>query len=178
MLKFLLTAFVLCFVPLAARAEVNFSNPLDLKFTAVDGRKVDLADLRGKVVLIDFWATWCPPCNTISPDLVEIYKKYHSQGLEIIGVSVDSDKQGLLDFVKKHDEPWPQYFDGQGADNALAARFEIDQFPTLWLVDKQGKVAATNFFDLWLTENGLRPETSDATKQKIDAALEKHLKAS
>jgi thiol-disulfide isomerase/thioredoxin len=176
--KLILSALFLSFLSLgAARAEVDLSKPLDLKFTAVDGRKVDLADMRGKVVLIDFWATWCPPCNAISPDLVELYKKYHSKGLEIIGVSVDSDKQGLLDFVKKEGEAWPQYFDGQGADNVLAGRFGIEQFPTLWLIDKQGKVATTNFFKQWLTDGALRPKTSEGIKQKIGAALEKQLQA-
>ncbi len=98
--KLLLCAFLLSFAVLpVACAQVDQTKPLDLKFTAVDGRKVDLSELRGKVVLIDFWATWCPPCRLIAPDILATYKKYHSQGLEVIGVSVDSDKGALLDFV-------------------------------------------------------------------------------
>jgi thiol-disulfide isomerase/thioredoxin len=149
----------------------------DLKFTAVDGRKVDLAALHGKVVLIDFWATWCPPCRIIAPDLVQLYKKYHSQGFDIIGVSVDSDKSALLDVVKKEGMVWPQYFDGKGADNEVANKFGVEQFPTMWLIDKKGLVVTTEFTELWAVDGGIPYVTSDATYQKVDAALEKLLKA-
>ena len=139
-------------------------------------RDVDLSKLRGNVVLIDFWATWCAPCNAISPDLVELYHKYHDNGLEIVGVSVDSDKQAVLDFVKKEGEPWPQYFDGQGADNALATKYDIEQYPTLWLIDKSGKVVDANFFNIWVSDGTIHPKTPDSVKAKVDAALEKVLK--
>jgi thiol-disulfide isomerase/thioredoxin len=169
--RFLLSLLLFCCVPFpAAKAGVDMTKPLDLKFTAVDGRKVDLARMRGKVVLIDFWATWCPPCRLISPDLARLHKKFHSQGLEIIGVSVDSDKQGLLDFVKKEGEPWPQYFDD---------RFEIQVLPTLFLIDKKGMVVTANLFEqVWTADGKIPPVPSDATHRKIDAMLEKLLKAS
>jgi thiol-disulfide isomerase/thioredoxin len=178
MQKRFLPIFLCAVVALTGCTRAAPSGPLDLKFTAVDGREVDLAKLKGKVVLIDFWATWCAPCRAISPDLVEIYKKYHSQDLEIIGVSVDSDKQALLDFVKEEGEPWPVYFDGKGVDNVLANRFDIEQFPTLWLLDKKGNVVDPNFFDNWVSDGVIHPKTPDNIKQKIDAEIEKALKAS
>jgi len=148
MTKFILAAFLLCLLPLSsALADVDLSKPLDLKFTAVDGRAVDLSKLRGKVVLIDFWATWCPPCRGEVPNVVAAYQKYHSQGFAIMGVSLDSDKDALLSFTKENGMVWPQYFDGKGWDNDISKGFGIDSIPAMWLVGKDGKVITTNARD-------------------------------
>ena len=127
-----------------AVADPDTSKPLDLKFTAVDGTKVDLSTMKGKVVLVDFWATWCPPCRGEVPNVVATYKKYHDKGFEIVGVSLDQDKDALLSFTKEHDMVWPQYFDGQGWDNAVSKNFGIDAIPAMWLVGKDGKLITTN----------------------------------
>jgi len=120
------------------------TKPLVLTYTAVDGTKVDLAQLRGKVVLIDFWATWCGPCVAEVPEVVAAYQKYHSQGFEIVGVSLDQDKDAMLAFTKKNGMVWPQYFDGGGfEDNAVSKSFGIDAIPTMWLVDKKGMLVNT-----------------------------------
>lgn len=118
--------------------------PLDLSFTAVDGRKVDLAGLRGKVVLIDFWATWCPPCVEEAPGVVETYGKFKDKGFEIVGISLDRDKKALEDFVARHKMTWPQFFDGEGWDNEMAKRFNIQSIPTMWLLDREGKLVDAN----------------------------------
>jgi thiol-disulfide isomerase/thioredoxin len=114
------------------------TKPLDLKFTAVDGSAVDLAQMRGKVVLIDFWATWCPPCREEVPNVVAAYQKYHGQGFEIVGISLDQDKSALQSFTKEKGMVWPQYFDGQGWDNAISSKFGIQSIPAMWLVGKDG----------------------------------------
>ena len=114
--------------------------PLELSFTAVDGKKVDLADLRGKVVLVDFWATWCPPCVEEVPALVETYEKFKDKGFEIVGVSLDQDKGALEKFTAENKMTWPQFFDGKGWDNELAKRFNIQSVPTMWLLDREGKL--------------------------------------
>ncbi len=179
MQKLILSAFFLAFLSLGmAKADLDYSKPVELKFTALDGRQVDVAKLRGKVVLIDFWATWCPPCLHISPDIVRLYKKYHSQGLEVIGVSVDSDKKGLLDAIKDEGLVWPQYCDFLGDENKVASQFGIAEFPTLLLLNKKGIVVNKQLTDLWLKDGHYElPHTSDATLAKIDAAIEKELHA-
>jgi thiol-disulfide isomerase/thioredoxin len=118
---------------------------LEMKFTALDGRAVDLAQLRGKVVLIDFWATWCGPCKEELPNVLANYRKYHELGLEVVAVSLDGekDRQKLIDFVREHELPWPQHFDGQGWKNEFAARFGIRAIPAMFLLDQAGKVITT-----------------------------------
>ena len=83
-----------------------------LKFKALDGREVDLEKLRGKVVLLDFWATWCPPCLEAIPNVRAAYERFNKEGFEIVGVSFDADRQRLEDVVKRENIKWPQYFDG------------------------------------------------------------------
>lgn len=112
--------------------------PLELSFTALDGRKVDLKNLRGKVVLIDFWATWCIPCLQELPAVKAVYKKYHSKGLEIIGISLDEKRDVVEQFLKKNQIPWPQYFDGKGWQTHWAQYYGIQAIPAMWLVDKKG----------------------------------------
>lgn len=128
---------------LKATAELR-TKPLDLKFTAVDGSEVDMAKLRGKVVLIDYWATWCGPCVAELPNVLKAYEELHPQGFEIIGISLDQDKAKLESFVKERGMTWPQYFDGQGWGNALSTRYGIRSIPAMWLVDKKGMVVSTN----------------------------------
>jgi thiol-disulfide isomerase/thioredoxin len=119
------------------------TKPMDLKFTDVDGKEVDLAKLRGKVVLLDFWATWCPPCREEVPNVVAAYKKYHDKGFEIVGVSLDQDKDKMLAYTKENGMTWPQYFDGEGWGNKISTGYDIHSIPAMWLIDKKGALATT-----------------------------------
>ena len=110
--------------------------PLDWKFTAVDGTPVDLTQWRGKYVLVDFWASWCPDCLREMPEVVEAYRQYHDKGLEIVGVSLDHDHDALTAFTKKHAMPWPQQYDGQGWNNVYAVRYGVRGIPEMWLMDR------------------------------------------
>ena len=120
------------------------TTPLDLKFTAVDGSEIDLAALRGQVVLVDFWATWCPPCVEEVPELVATYEKFKDQGFTIVGISLDEDKGALEKFTTENKMTWPQFFDGKGWENEMAKRFKIQTVPTMWLLDREGKLIDAN----------------------------------
>lgn len=119
--------------------------PVELKFKALDGREVDLAALKGKVVLIDFWATWCGPCMKELPHLRDVVNRYKDQGVEIIGVSLDNEKtkDKLPQVIEREKMFWPQYFDGLGWKTEVARRFHINSIPAVWLIDQQGIVRDT-----------------------------------
>lgn len=117
--------------------------PLDIRFTALDGREVDLARLKGKVVLIEFWSTSCGPCIAELPATKAAYEQYQKRGFEIIGISLDDKESVLRRFIADKKLPWPQHFDGKGWENQFAIRYGIFGIPTMWLVDKQGNLRDT-----------------------------------
>ena len=118
--------------------------PLDIKFTSVDGREVDLKKMEGKVVLVDFWATWCGPCVAELPNVKAAYDKLHPKGLEIVGISFDADKGRLEKFVADQKMGWPQYFDGKRWENKIGQQYGINSIPAMWLVDKKGNLRDMN----------------------------------
>lgn len=133
------------------------TKPLDLKFTATNGAEIDLAKLRGKVVLVDFWASWCGPCIAEMPSVVSAYTKLHDKGFEIVGISLDQDKDKMEAALKKHSMTWPQYFDGKGWQNKISSGYGIESIPAAWLLDKKGM----------LRETGLRGEALAAGVEKL-----------
>jgi peroxiredoxin len=106
------------------------------------GKPLSIANYKGKVVLINFWATWCVPCMAELPNVLKTYSKYHDKGFEIIGISLDADQQKLLAFTKKMNMTWPQFFDGTGWENKLAVKYGIEGIPATFLLDGEGKIIA------------------------------------
>lgn len=116
---------------------------LDIKGKTLDGKQVDLAKLKGKVVLVDFWATWCGPCRAEIPNIRKMYDKYNKKGFEVIGVSLDEDKDKLDEFLKEEKLPWPSIHDQAAAEgDRLAELYGVMSIPQALLVDQQGKVVA------------------------------------
>lgn len=115
-----------------------------LDFVALDGRKVNLAQMKGKVVLVYFWATWYSPCIAEIPVLAEIYKRYQAKGFEMIGINLDSDKEIVEQAIRTHRVTWPQRFSGEGSGDKIAEKYNITTIPTTFLIGKDGKVALTD----------------------------------
>jgi thiol-disulfide isomerase/thioredoxin len=114
------------------------------KLTKVDGTPLNLPeDLKGKVFIVDFWATWCGPCVASQPEMKEIYKKYKDKGLEIVGISFDEGKDDVTGFVKTNDVPWIQsWAEGKKWLKPAGLKYGIEAIPSVWVVGKDGKVVS------------------------------------
>lgn len=136
--------------------------PFPLKGSDLAGKPVSLTDYKGKVVLLDFWATWCGPCVGELPNVVAAYNKYHAKGFDIIGVSLDQPnaKQKLQSFIKEKNMPWRQIYDGKFWEAENAKAYGVRAIPFTLLIGKDGKIAAV----------GARGE---ALAPAIEAALKK-----
>lgn len=117
------------------RARENFAP--DFTFVTLDGEYLRLEDLRGKAVLIDFWATWCRPCRDAIPHLRLLSRKMEKEPFVIVGVSADNQESAMRAFVESEDLTWPQYFDERGK---VARLYEITSFPTYVILDHEGIV--------------------------------------
>ena len=124
---------------LALRGE-----PLELAGPLLDGTPFDQASLAGKVVLVDFWATWCGPCVAEIPNMLEQYEKYHDKGFEVVGISLDEEKDKVDAFVADKKIPWPIIYAGKGWQDPVAQFYGISGIPQLILIGRDGNVITLN----------------------------------
>ena len=130
-------------IDLAAATGIN-SKFVDLGLPGPQGQTVWVGDYVGqnKLVLIDFWASWCGPCIRELPNVVKAYERFHDKGLEIVGVSLDKDKASWLAAIEQTGQKWPQMSDLKGWDCAGAQIYGIQSIPANVLIDSQGKIVA------------------------------------
>ena len=116
----------------------------EISLPSPDGKEIALSSLKGKLVLIDFWASWCGPCRKEMPNVVKIYSKFKNKGFEIYGVSLDQDKEKWMEAITKDGINWPQVSDLKYWDNVAAKIYNVQGIPYTVLIDKDGKIIAKN----------------------------------
>jgi thiol-disulfide isomerase/thioredoxin len=156
------------FIASPIRAREPFAPDFD--FVTKESQRMNNASLRGKVVLLDFWGTWCPPCRESIPTTRNVYKKYQGKGLEVIGVSSDDDEDVWRAFVEAQKMDWHEYIDLSG--NVINA-FDVDSYPTYVVLDKDGVVRFRQSGFGSTTEGELEDAIGRALKKSPDPALAK-----
>ena len=133
-------------------------NEIALKGTLLDGKELDWKSYRGKVVLIDFWATWCGPCRAEMPHLKELRKKFGEAGFDIVGVSADHEDDAPAEFMKAKGYDWACIFEKGIQRQPMVDRYGILAFPTTVLVGRDGRVVAL-----------------DPVSEELESLIERHL---
>jgi len=122
--------------PSAGKAAAIGQPAPDFTLKAADGRSITLSSLRGKVVLVNFWATWCPPCREEMPSMEELYKNYAPGGLELLAINVEEDGPQIMpEFLRENPHTFPVLFD---VDEVVRERYGVFQFPETFVIDREG----------------------------------------
>jgi peroxiredoxin len=133
----LITLLVLAWLAVASAPTAAKSAP-DFELKGLDGKTVKLSEYRGKVVILDFWATWCPPCREEIPHFIKLQKELGDEGLAIIGVSLDQTDSPVKSFIKEHGINYPVVM----GDRNLASKYGgVRAIPTTFVIDKKGEIA-------------------------------------
>ena len=147
-LQIIILGFVFAFSVSAVNAQGPIPNIADyrLDFTVVSmkGDSIKLSSLKGKVFLLDFWASWCGPCRYANKNLVKLYSKYKDKGFEILSISLDDEKNDWKKAAAKDKITWMQGFDKGGWDALAAMKWQVDAIPASFLINKDGDVVAIN----------------------------------
>jgi thiol-disulfide isomerase/thioredoxin len=125
------------------KPQIGFYAP-HFEEKVASGKSISLGAYRGKVVLLDFWATWCGPCRVEVPHLIEAYKQFRGKGFEIIGISLDTDLDRMQAYTKAQKMDWPQVFDGRNREFKLANLYNVAAIPATFLVGRDGRIVATD----------------------------------
>jgi len=120
------------------------AKPFPVTAKDLQGKPLSLAQYKGKVVLMDFWATWCGPCVGEMPNVIAAYNKYHAQGFDVVGVSLDQSRPALTAFIAQNKMPWRQVFDGGGWSSAVPHEYGVQAIPFGLLIGRDGQIAAVD----------------------------------
>ena len=121
--------------------------PFVLQGATLAGRSADMKKLKGKVVLVYFFATWCGPCRDEIPNIIKCYRAYRKRGFEVVGVSLDRDRKALADFLDKEKHPWTVFLDryeARGTDRSMATYYGIFTIPQMVLVGADGRALSVD----------------------------------
>ena len=126
----------------------------DFQITTLDGRELRLSDLRGSIVMVDFWSSWCPPCRAEASVLAEAYERWSEIGVEFVGISIWDNEEDVIDFIKNHNITYPNGIDNDGS---IAVEFGVKGIPEKFFVNPQGEI--------------VRKVNGPNTSQSLDAVL-------
>ena len=155
---------LICVLLMAAVLSAQQVKPApDFSLTDLQGRKLNLADYRGKVILLDFWATWCVPCQTEIPRFIEWQKKYGDQGFQVIGISMDDDARAARKFVKRYKLNYPA---AMGTEKLAKSYGGILGLPANLIVDREGRIVAKHVgeTDLAVLEAEIRSQLEQSSR--------------
>ena len=152
-LKKSLLIILLLFTGSLAKAQIKqgYDAP-EIALPSVNGDTLRLSSLKGKVVLLDFWASWCGPCRTSNKKVAKIYSKYKDKGFEIYGVSIDANRNNWIKAIRQDKIKWLQVNDPGDWNARIVAKWNIYGIPTSYLIDKEGKFIAMDLDDKQLEE--------------------------
>jgi len=136
----LIAAFILASA-VSCQAQEG-AEPPDFSAKDISGRSIKLSDFKGKVVLLDFWATWCPPCRVEVPNLLDIFRKFKDRGFVLISVSLDRDLQAARRFVQDKEMDWLHIIDHE-AGRAISDLYQVEYIPSTFIINRKGKIAAS-----------------------------------
>jgi peroxiredoxin len=125
--------------------KLAIGNPaIPIEAATSDGTEITLETYKGKVLLLDFWASWCAPCRQEMPNVKKVYNDFHSKGFEIVGISLDDTSAKFRGYVEEQQMPWPQIFDGKGWNSEVGRTYAVNVIPATFLLDRKGTIRYRN----------------------------------
>jgi len=140
--QFFIFSFSIFLFAIAGAQPKEGQMAAEIALPSAAGDTIRLSSLKGKVVLLDFWASWCGPCRVANKGLVKLYDKFQKKGFEIYSVSLDEQKEAWVKAIKKDKINWLQVIDAGGWETPTASKWRVSALPTSYLIDKEGRMIA------------------------------------
>jgi peroxiredoxin len=142
-MKKAIAAAILIVCATLANAQLKVGDvPPEISLPNAKDSLINLSSFKGKVILVDFWASWCAPCRAANPGVVRLHNKYSAKGFEVLGISIDSKKAAWLKAIRDDKIKYTQVNDAAGWNSLVAEKYKVEQIPTSFLLDKTGKIVA------------------------------------